>query len=220
MTSSREPTTIHGAVEGIIDEAVLRRLLDAPGVSPGAIHVKNGKHALLHKLSGFNSAALRLPWVVLVDLDHDAECAPPFRASTLPDPAPMMCFRVAVRTTEAWLLADRERLAQFLGVSESVFPRAPEEEDDPKRVVVELARRSRRREIRQDMVPRPASGRKVGPAYASRLIEFVTDAGSGWRPDVAAQRSDSLARCLSRISALASRAETFGKAQGGADSSS
>lgn len=220
MTYGHESKTIHGAVEGITDEAVLRCLLDARGGSPGAIHVKNGKHALLHRLPGFNSAAVRLPWVVLVDLGRDAECAPPFRASTLPDPAPMMCFRVAVLSVEGWLPADRERLARFLGVSESMIPRAPEDEEDPRRVVVELARRSRRREIRQDMVPRPASGRKIGPAYASRLTEFVTDAGSGWRPDVAARRSDSLERCLHRIAALVSRVKTFGKAQGGAASSS
>jgi hypothetical protein len=36
--------------------------------------------------------------------------------------------------------------------------------------VVELARYSRRRDIREDMVPRPGSGRSVGAAYTSRLI--------------------------------------------------
>jgi hypothetical protein len=194
---------VNGAVEGMVDDIVLRRLLAEAGAVAGAIHVKNGKGALLQKLQGFNNAARHMPWVVLVDLDRDADCAPPFRDNWLPHPATMMRFRVAVRAVEAWLLADRERIAAFLGVSESVVPAAPETEDDPKDVMVGLARRSRRREIRQDMVPRPASGRRVGPAYPSRLVEFVTDPGSGWRPKVAARRSDSLRRCLRSIAELA-----------------
>lgn len=62
--------------------------------------------------------------------------------------------------------------------------------------MVEMARRSRRRDIREDMVPRPGSGRTEGPAYTSRLIEFVADVDHGWRPDVAALSSDSMDRCL------------------------
>jgi hypothetical protein len=86
-----------------------------------------------------------------------------------------MCFRVAVRETEAWLLADRERLARFLGISTSRIPLDPEAMDDPKSLMVDLARHSRRREIREDMIPRSGSGRNVGPAYVSRLIEFVAE---------------------------------------------
>jgi hypothetical protein len=203
MASASEQTPINGAVEGMVDDVVLRRLLDEVGAVAGAIHVKNGKGALLQRLQGFNSAARHTPWVVLVDLDRDTDCAPPFRDNWLPHPATMMCFRVAVRAVEAWLLADRERIAAFMGVSESVVPAAPEAEDDPKAAMIGLARRSRRREIRMDMVPRPASGRRVGPAYPSRLVEFVTDTESGWRPEVAARRCDSLRRCLGRIAELA-----------------
>ncbi len=207
MASTSEQTTINGAVEGMVDDIVLRRLLAEVGAVAGAIHVKNGKGTLLQKLQGFNNAARRMPWVVLVDLDRDTDCAPQFRNNWLQHPATMMRFRVAVRAVEAWLLADRERIAAFLGVSESVVPVAPETEGDPKAVMVGLARRSRRREIRQDMVPRPPSGQRVGPAYPSRLIEFATDPESGWRPDVAARRCDSLKRCLASIAELAARGE-------------
>jgi hypothetical protein len=116
-----------------------------------------------------------------------------------------MCFRVAVREIEAWLLADRERLAAFLGVKSARLPANPEEEPDPKRIIVELAQQSRRREIREDMAPRPGSGRQIGPAYSSRLIEFVSGSG-GWRPEVAARSSDSLRRCLSCLRKLKRRA--------------
>jgi hypothetical protein len=114
-----------------------------------------------------------------------------------------MRLRVAVRKAEAWLLADRERLSRFLGVSADLIARKPEDLANPKREIVDLASRSRRRAIRQDMVPRQGSGRAVGPAYSSRLIEFVSDAQAGWRPDVAAENADSLRRCLKSLRMLA-----------------
>ena len=135
------------------------------------------------------------PWLVLVDLDADADCVPPACTEWLPEPAPQMCFRVVVREVETWLLADRQHLARFWGVSAARLPRSLEELDDPKGTVVTLARQSRHRAIREDMVPRPGSGKAVGPAYASRLIEF---AKTSWRPDVAEARSDSLRRCRER----------------------
>jgi hypothetical protein len=70
---------------------------------------------------------------------------------------------------------------------------------EPKRTMVALATGSPRREIRRDMVPRPASGRQVGPAYSSRLIEFVE---SSWNPEGAIAYSDSLRRCYSRLREL------------------
>jgi hypothetical protein len=193
---------VNGAVEGPVDEAVARRLLFSVGASPGTIYGKNGKQHVLGRLAGFNNAARLSPWLVIVDLDTDADCAPTVRGRWLPDPAPSMCFRIAVREVEAWLLADQERLAQFLGIPRSRVPSQPETIPDPKRALVDLARRSRRRDIVQDFVPRPASGRAVGPAYASRLIEYVTDHVVGWRPDVAARSSDSLRRCLAHLAAL------------------
>jgi len=137
-----------------------------------------------------------------VDLNHEVGCAPDLRLQWLPAPARFMCFRVAVRETEAWLLADRERIARFLGVAIARVPRDPEALDDPKQTVVNLASRSRRRAIREEMVARPGSRRAVGPAYTSRLIEFATDPSAGWRPAVAAGNSDSLSSCLARLGEL------------------
>ncbi len=190
------PPVISGAVEGIVDEAVFRRIVRAVRAEPGPVYGKNGKPQLLERLHGYNNAARFSPWLVLVDLDHDADCPPPFRAAALPRPADLMCFRVAVREVEAWLLADHERMAEFLDVNPNWIPRDPERSADSKRVVVELARRSRSRDISHDLVPREGSGRSEGPAYASRLIEFISDHRQGWRPSVAAKSADSLARCL------------------------
>ncbi len=110
-----------------------------------------------------------------------------------------MSFRVAVREIEAWLLADRDRLAKFLSVGISHIPRDPEKLDSPKSTMVAIARHSRRKDVRGNMVPRSGSGRKIGPAYTSMLMEFARDREYGWRPQVAAKLSDSLNRCIRRL---------------------
>jgi hypothetical protein len=199
------PIEILAAVEGPVDEAVLRRLAEEVGVAAPVVYGKRGKDALRQRLSGYNNAARFGPWAVLVDLNHDADCAPRLVSDWLPAPSARMCFRVVVRKIEAWLLADRERLAAFLGVAPARIPANPELEPDPKRTLIELSRQSRRREIREDMVARPESGREVGPAYTSRLIEFIQ---CSWRPAEAAARSDSLRRCLRRLRELVQDAQT------------
>ena len=194
-------TAISAAVEGALDEAVVGRLVRHVGATLGTVYGKNGKPFLRDSIAGYNNAARHAPWLVLVDLDADDHCAPPVLAHWLPDPAPRMCFRLAVRSVEAWLMGDAEPLAAFVGVARHRVPRAPETLAHPKQSMINLARLSRRRDIRQDFVPRPASRRTEGPAYTSRLIEYATDY---WRPDVAAGRADSLRRpieCLQRLSA-------------------
>lgn len=188
-----------GAVEGIVDEAILRVLMASVGRSPANIYVQGGKARLLAKLTGFNAAAAFSPWVVIVDLNGDAQCAPDFVQVHMPARSPQMAFRVAVRQAEAWLMGDREELAAYLRVSERRIPPDPEMEVDAKQSMVNIARQSRSRQVRDDMVPTAASGRKAGANYAGRLIEFAT---ARWRPLEAAQRVDSLSRCLQSLSAI------------------
>jgi hypothetical protein len=194
--------TISAAVEGIVDEAVARRLIVFAGAIPGPAYGKQGKPFLQQRIRGYNAAARHVPWIVLVDLDADHECAPSLRASWLPQAAELLCFRIAVRAVEAWLLADAERIAAFLRIARSKIPSNPEVLGNPKTAMVALARASKQRDIRDDMVPRDESGRPVGPAYASRLIEF---ASSSWRPEVAAQRAESLRRAIDCLKRLARR---------------
>jgi hypothetical protein len=200
---NNHPVVISAAVEGIVDEAVVRRLIEHVGARPGTVYGKGGKPQLLKNLRGYNEAARHGPWIVLVDLDRDAGCAPPSCSEWLPTVAPQMCFRIAVREVEAWLLADREHLADFLRIPLSHIPLVPESIEDPKQAMVNMARKSRLRAIQKDMVPRAESGRQVGPAYPSRLIEFVENWQKGWRPDVAAGSSGSLSRCLQCLRRLA-----------------
>ena len=201
----RASVVISGAVEGHLDEAILKRLIIHAGARPGQVYGKKGKAQLLGKLGGYNQAAQFAPWAVLVDLDQDANCPPPVRGAWLPQPATNMCFRIVVREIEAWLFADRQRLAHFLAVSIRHIPTDPESIPSPKEALAQLAERSRRRDIREDIAPRPGSGRQVGPSYSSRLIQFVEDAQGGWRPEIAEQNSASLTRCLRCLRRLVAR---------------
>ena len=160
---------------------------------------RNGKSLLRKKIEGYNAAARYAPWIVLIDLDSDADCPVRLRDRWLSQPAPHLCFRVAVREIEAWLMADAESLARYLSVERRIVARDPEGIEKPKAAMVELARRSSRRDLRKDMVPGAESGLQAGPGYAGRMIEY---AGTAWRPGVAARSSESLRRaidCLRRL---------------------
>jgi len=194
--SSGEIPPISCAVEGVVDETVLKRLAIETGIKIGTVYGKNGKSYLEKRIEGFNNAAKHSPWIVLIDLDRDAECAPPLREKWLPSPAIHMYFRIAVRAVGAWLLADIEKIADFLCVPQSSIPSHPEELEDPKSQLIDIAARSRKQIIRQEMVPRPNSGVKVGPGYTSLLIEYIQER---WRPSIAARRAPSLNSCIKRL---------------------
>lgn len=66
---------VYLAVEGDVDEAVLRRVLDQAGATPIAVYGKFGKDHLTNKLPAYNAAARYWPWVVVRDLNSDAPCA-------------------------------------------------------------------------------------------------------------------------------------------------
>jgi hypothetical protein len=81
----------------------------------------------------------------------------------------------------------------------ALAPAQPDLELNAKQVLVGLAGRSRRRDIREDMAPRPGSTARVGPNYMSRVSEFAEGV---WDPRVASQASPSLARCLAALARL------------------
>jgi hypothetical protein len=174
-------------------------LLAALGRGVAVAHVVGGKTKLDPRLNGYNNAARYAPWVVIRDLDTE-ECAPVLVQRLLPAPAEFMCFRVAVRAIESWLLADAANLAAYLRVRVGLVPGDPDALPNPKTALVTLANRSTARGIREDMVPRPGSGASIGPNYPARLIEFARDR---WNPLAAAGTSPSLNRAIDRIRELA-----------------
>jgi hypothetical protein len=185
--------TINAATEGYPDEIVVRTLCRASGISISRFYNCRGKSNLDKRLSAYNEAARYYPWLIVRDLDFDARCAAELINKLIPNRSPHLRFRIAVREIEAWLLADAERFAKFLGISKNLIPKIPDELDNPKQDVINLVRRSRSRALKEDMLPRADSGSYEGPAYASRIAEFTE---YSWRPKIAAKTSDSLRRCL------------------------
>lgn len=102
---------------------------------------------------------------------------------------------MAVTESEKWLLADRDAFADALAVPIASLPWAPDEEIDPKRVVLNLARKSRRRVIREEVVS-PHDPNKRGTGYNLHLCAFVR---SHWDAGRAAANSPSLERAVRRL---------------------
>jgi hypothetical protein len=187
---------VTAAVEGSIDEAVARRLAAELGITVDRVFGKAGKSKLILSLHGYNRAAARSPWWVLMDLDQDADCAPAYVAELLPRPSRHMKLRIVVRAVEAWLLADRSGFARHLRIRKGALPTDPEELPDPKQFVVDVAQSSTSRTIREALVPRAGSGRKVGPGYGASMIEF---AERHWDPRTALSVSETLQRCCNSL---------------------
>ena len=186
-------------VEGQTDLTVVTKLLQSLNVHEIETYVKGGKVELLKGLDGYNRAARFAPWLVVLDLDQE-ECAPGYLREILRSPSTGMMLRIPVREIEAWLLADREKMARFLGIPVANIPANPDAEGNPKLFLIDLVRRKcRGKQLRQDWLPDPKSGQPVGPGYPRRISEFVQ---KHWRPEVAAERSDSLARCIRALENL------------------
>lgn len=187
------------AIEDQLSEAVLRRLLvDAGrGYAIGAAYGRNGFGYLRRTIRGWNRAAKGIPFIVLADLDN-ADCPPSLIHQWLSVPQrPNLVFRIAVREVEAWLLSDTENLAKYLGCSADKMPQDPDALSDPKRTLVELARRSRFSDIRSRVVPKHGSTATQGPDYTACLSAFVRET---WSSVDAASKSPSLRRTLTSLS--------------------
>ena len=187
------------AVEGTLDEKVLRRFLDQVAgerLEAGICYVQNGRERLKQNTPRFNQAARFQPFVILADLEAD-NCPPTLVRDWLPAGAhPNLVLRIAVRKVESWLLADRRACADFLGVAGKLVPHQPDQEADPKLALVNLARRSRLRHIRDDVVPVAGSTSRVGRNYVGQLTRFIFQ---GWDAQRAGQQSDSLRRAINAL---------------------
>ena len=143
------------------------------------------------------------PVLVLADLDNPQRCPGDVvrdmteRLSVAPD----LHIRLAVPEIESWVLADREGIAQWLGIPASVVPRNPESLADPKRSLVQLAARSRNRNMREAIAPvRVLGTNRTGQGYNEVVGGFVAQR---WNPETARRNSPSLDRAITRIAGLA-----------------
>jgi hypothetical protein len=193
-----DPIPVNLVVEDELSEAVVRRVLQQVrvGYAVGTCYRPGGFGYIRRKIRAFNQAARHCPYLVLTDLDK-GECAPALIERWLNEaPHPNLLFRVAVREVESWLLADAKGFARFLGISAQHVPSDPDGLPDPKRRLIELARLSRRRDLRDSIVPRHGSTATVGPDYNGCLAGFVA---GNWNSVKAAARSDSLRRFRSAV---------------------
>jgi len=193
-----DPIPIQLAVEDKLSETIVRSILKQSGqiFSVGCSYCRSGFGYLKKTIKGFNNAAKGTPFIVLTDLDC-AECAPALVDDWLKGPKHHnLLFRVAVRKVEAWVLADRTAFARFLGIKRESLPARPDELDDPKGTLIDLAGRSRRRSLREGIVPKCGSTAKIGPDYNGTLGRFID---SYWDVQRAKRNSPSLRRAYKAI---------------------
>lgn len=192
------------AVEGWTDEPIAEKLILAAGRDPWRRYSGGGKSQLDPKIPGYNRSAATQPWLVLRDLDQDENCPEALVARLLGGPCSNhMSLRIPVRSLEAWALADREGFRSTFSVARSRIPQAPDALPDPKATVVDLCSHSTMREIREAMVPLPASRRKTGRQYGAYMRNFLI---SDWSADRARANSPSLEKALRRTAEMVERA--------------
>lgn len=194
------------ATEDELSEAVAVRLVNlAFGEGRvGTLLGRKGNGYLIKKLSSFRQMANREPVLILTDLD-DTNCAPALlnkwlNGQALPE---NLLLRVAMRETEAWLLADRDGVANLLGISPNKIPLDPENLPEPKRFLLKLAHNAKR-EVRSELIVAKGAVASQGLGYNRLLSTFVA---SDWKLDDAVTRSVSLAKTVVRLQQLAQRVD-------------
>lgn len=148
----------------------------------------------------YNRAARHTAFFIVTDLDQK-ECA----ASLIKDwfcsveKEPQLLFRIAVHEIDAWVLADKTGIAKLLNVSSDLIPQEPESILDPKNLLMQLAKKSKSREIREDFPPKDKYAHQ-GPLYNILLTSFVKD---NWDLYEAMQHSESLTRAYTALKKFA-----------------
>lgn len=191
------PVTL--AVEDVLSEAVTKQLIaDAnPEMVIDQVIGRQGFGFLKNKLRALNHAAHNgIVSVMVADLDTH-ECPERLRRNWFDlNLHPNLIFRVAVKEIEAWLLADAVGMSEFMGIPEGRIPSAVDQVENPKEVVVNLARRSRRASLRKALVPAVGSSSSVGLEYNDFMLEYTR---SFWSLGRALERSGSLRRAHAAI---------------------
>lgn len=198
MRSKKQPIYINIVFEDLLSEAVIKQLIAQSGRSfvIGNCHYGHGNGFIKRNIRGFNKAARGMPYFVLTDCDNYI-CATDLINDFLPDKAhPNLLFRVAVNEVESWLLADREGLARYFGTDIKHIPINADNIPDPKRFLVNIAKKSPKKDLRSGIVPNKGSTAQQGPYYNDCLIPFVK---RNWDLYNACNHSKSLSRALNSI---------------------
>ena len=185
------------AVEDRLSDAVATKILktfDAKIVKRIGFQ---GKSDLERKTLELNRAANGITVFMLTDLDSPRECPPGLIRSWIKGTLnPRFFFRVAVMEVESWVMADRMGFADFLSVPSHRIPSPTDNILNPKEFLLSLARRSKKKAVREALVPAQGAILGVGNEYNTLLSEFVRE---HWDLERAATASPSLKRTLDRL---------------------
>lgn len=155
----------------------------------------NGFGYLKTNIKGFNQACVVNPHFMLTDLDK-YDCPVALISDWVNfEVHDNFIFRIAVREVESWVLADRENLSKYFRVSIANFPHNPDAETDPKNTLIKLAGRSKKRNIREEIVPINQNA-GIGPNYNGCLSMFVF---KNWDIEKAMRNSESLRRTFEKL---------------------
>lgn len=186
------------ATEDELSEAIALKLVNlyCSGTPVLGCLRKNGVGYLRKSTRSFCELARTSPVFLLTDLDQ-AECAPSFIESwfTQDTPPETLLFRVAVRESEAWLMADHDSVQGLFGSKVTKLPIDPDSLDDPKRHLLHLAKKAPK-EVRNDLLPDKGAVSIQGIGYNRLLCNFIE---TNWNPEVARSRSQSLDRAIKHL---------------------
>lgn len=188
---------INFLVEGGIDEAVARNLVSFTGHESGDCFGRRGCGYIKKTIKGFNLSARGSYFLAFVDfMDTKLACPGEVVDQWLPHRNKKMLFRVVVREIESWLLADTGAVAAFFNVEMSLVPTEVENLTDPKQSLINIARRSRIKNLRDSIVPVSHTTAREGILYNPEIIRFVREF---WNPEEARINSQSLDKCIQRL---------------------
>ncbi|MDC6179643.1 hypothetical protein C2I33_11035 [Ralstonia solanacearum] len=162
--------------------------------------IAGGAGPFMSRIGSMNQVAANvMPVLMLADADQ-APCVVEQRNSWMPaKPNKRFALRLAVREAEAWVLADHVGFSKFVGVSKDVISPRPEEVPDPKQALLSVVRKSKNRELREEMLPQKGARSPVGLGYNVHLVNFVEQ---HWDIDRAMARAPSLARAMPKVAAM------------------
>ena len=193
---------INVLAEGYMEEAVASRLIRFCNHELGTVYGRRGCIYIQEKASAFQCLATEQTAVLVLTDFRDAkascvpEALPKYIFTKCPTPHKNFLCRFSVNELESWFLADREGLAKYLNIAVAKLPHTPENEEYPKATLVNLARKSRKKIIREGVAPPLGHKASVGPEYFNLMREFIF---SHWNIENAIKIAPSLERCVCRL---------------------
>lgn len=191
---------IYTVTEDSLSSSLAARLVGESGKFEIATQINcGGAGQIKAKLPELTRLAHAIPVLILTDLDQ-LDCPPVMRQRWLTGHEPGgLLFRIAVRESESWLLADRDAMAEFASIPISKLNIAPDDLSDPKQFLLNLIRKYSPKHLQEKILPERRSKSKVGLGYNVVLTHYVMEQ---WSPKRASERSDSLARARRSLAQL------------------